>query len=583
MKELKFLNQFLYNYRFKLIIGFFITIIARIFALVAPNLVGNSITLIEKYIISNSIETDQLKEKLLVNIVLIIGSAILSGIFTFVMRQMIINVSRYIEFDLKNMIYNKYQLLDFNFYKNNRTGDLMNRISEDVSKVRMYVGPAIMYTINTITLFVIVISYMISVAPSLTMYVLAPLPVLSLLIYKISKIINVRSKIVQEYLSKLTTFTQESFSGVKIIKAYTLEKFSNNNLKKIAQQSKEKNMNLVKVESWFFPLMILLIGASNILIIFIGGLQYINGQIDIGILAEFIIYVTMLTWPVATVGWITSIVQQAEASQKRINEFLKTPIKINKKSLEKKEIIGKIEFKNVSFTYKETKIEALKNLSFAVEAGESIAIMGDVGSGKSTILELISGVYSPTEGKVIVDNFDLSNYNISDFRNHIGYVPQTTFLFSDTVENNIKFGKHEATHEELINSSKSSCLHDDVLNFKEKYKTLLGERGVNLSGGQKQRLSIARAIIKKPKILLLDDSLSAVDTETEEKIINNINLITKNITVIITTHRVSTSKRCDKILMLKNGSIESFGSHEELMKEKKSYFLIYKKQSKEIK
>jgi ATP-binding cassette subfamily B multidrug efflux pump len=582
MKELKFLNKFLYKYRFKLIIGFFITITARIFALIAPNLVGNSITLIENYLVSSSIEIDLLKEKLLINIALIVGSAILAGIFTFIMRQMIINVSRYIEFDLKNIIYKKYQLLEFDFYKNNRTGDLMNRVSEDVSKVRMYVGPAIMYTINTITLFVIVISYMISVAPTLTMYVLTPLPVLSFIIYKISKIINVRSKIVQEYLSKLTTFAQESFSGVKIIKAYTLEKVSNNNLESIAHQSKEKNMNLVKVQSWFFPLMILLIGASNILVIYIGGLQYINGQIELGILAEFIIYVTMLTWPVATVGWVTSIVQQAEASQKRINEFLKYPVTIEKKSLRKKEVSGKIEFKNVSFTYKETNIEALKNVSFSIKPGESIAIMGDVGSGKSTILELISGVYKPTDGKIIVDNLDLNNYNISDFRNSIGYVPQTTFLFSDTIENNIKFGKHEATYEELINSSKSSCLHNDILSFDKEYKTLLGERGVNLSGGQKQRLSIARAIIKKPKILLLDDSLSAVDTETEEKIINNINSITKNITVFITTHRISTSKKCDKILMLKDGSIESIGSHKELMKEKKSYFSIFNKQSKEI-
>ena len=582
MKELKFLNKFLYKYRLKLIVGFFITITARIFALIAPNLVGNSITLIENYIVSSSIEIDLLKEKLLINIALIIGSAILAGIFTFIMRQMIINVSRYIEFDLKNIIYKKYQLLEFDFYKNNRTGDLMNRISEDVSRVRMYVGPAIMYTINTITLFVIVISYMISVAPTLTIYVLTPLPVLSFIIYKISKIINVRSKVVQEYLSKLTTFAQESFSGVKIIKAYTLEKVSNNNLELIAHQSKEKNMNLVKVQSWFFPLMILLIGASNILVIYIGGLQYINDQIELGILAEFIIYVTMLTWPVATVGWVTSIVQQAEASQKRINEFLKYPVRIEKNSLRKKEVLGKIEFKNISFTYKETNIEALKNVSFTIKPGESIAIMGDVGSGKSTILELISGVYKPTDGKIIVDNLDLNNYNISDFRNSIGYVPQTTFLFSDSIENNIKFGKHEATYEELINSSKSSCLHSDILSFDKKYKTLLGERGVNLSGGQKQRLSIARAIIKKPKILLLDDSLSAVDTETEEKIINNINSITKNITVFITTHRISTSKKCDKILMLKDGSIESIGSHKELMKEKKSYFSIFNKQSKEI-
>ncbi len=323
MRELKFLNKFLFKYRIKLIIGFFITVTARIFALIAPNLVGNSITLIENYILSSSIDLEVLKQRLIINILLIIGSALVAGVFTFIMRQMIINVSRFIEFDLKNIIYKKYQNLDFDFYKNNRTGDLMNRISEDVSKVRMYVGPAIMYTINTITLFVIVVSYMFSVAPKLTMYTLTPLPILSIIIYKISKIINIRSKIVQEYLSKLTTFTQEAFSGVKIIKTYTIEDFTNKKLERLAGDSKEKNMSLVKVQSWFFPLMILLIGISNILVIYIGGNQYMSGQIELGVLAEFIIYVNMLTWPVATVGWVTSIIQQAEASQKRINEFLK--------------------------------------------------------------------------------------------------------------------------------------------------------------------------------------------------------------------------------------------------------------------
>ena len=581
MKELRYLNKFLYKYRTKLIIGFFITITARIFALVAPNLVGNSVTLIENYVVSSSIELGELKNKLLLNITLIVGSAIIAGIFTFIMRQMIINVSRYIEFDLKNIIYTKYQSLTYDFYKNNRTGDLMNRISEDVSKVRMYVGPAIMYTINTLTLFVIVISYMISVAPKLTAYVLLPLPLLSFIIYKISKMINIRSKIVQEYLSKLTTFTQESFSGVKIIKTYTIEDSINQSLKVIASDSREKNMSLVKIQSWFFPLMILLIGTSNILVIYIGGMQYMNGEIELGLLAEFIIYVTMLTWPVATVGWVTSIVQQAEASQKRINEFLETQSTDLFDNIKKSDLDGDIIFKNISYTFKETNINALSNISFKVKRGEKIALMGDVGSGKTTILEMLAGVYKPNNGKIFINNNDIKNISLSDLRNFIGYVPQSTFLFSDTIENNIKFGKDKASLSEVVLSAKTSCLDEDIKSFKDGYKTLLGERGVNLSGGQKQRLAIARALIKNPKILILDDSLSAVDTETEKMILNNIENTTKNTTFFISTHRISTSKKCDKIIFLNNGRIESFGTHDELVKEKKSYFSIYSKQTQE--
>ncbi|MDB4601418.1 ABC transporter ATP-binding protein/permease [Flavobacteriaceae bacterium] len=581
MRELKFLNKFLFKYRIKLIIGFFITVTARIFALIAPNLVGNSITLIENYILSSSIDLEVLKQRLIINILLIIGSALVAGVFTFIMRQMIINVSRFIEFDLKNIIYKKYQNLDFDFYKNNRTGDLMNRISEDVSKVRMYVGPAIMYTINTITLFVIVVSYMFSVAPKLTMYTLTPLPILSIIIYKISKIINIRSKIVQEYLSKLTTFTQEAFSGVKIIKTYTIEDFTNKKLERLAGDSKEKNMSLVKVQSWFFPLMILLIGISNILVIYIGGNQYMSGQIELGVLAEFIIYVNMLTWPVATVGWVTSIIQQAEASQKRINEFLNVPNKIINKKSSKLIVDGDITFNNVSYSYKETNIKALNKISFNVKKGESIAVMGDVGSGKTTILELISRVYEPDEGSISIGINNISEISLNILRESIGYVPQSTFLFSETIENNLKFGKEDASKLEIRESIKIAGLTKDIEQFKDKYSTLLGERGVNLSGGQKQRLAIARAVIKKPKILILDDSLSAVDTQTEKNIINNLNKTTKSITVFISTHRISTSKNCDKILVINNGNLESFGSHEELMKQKKTYFDTYTKQSKE--
>jgi ATP-binding cassette subfamily B multidrug efflux pump len=581
MLELRHLNKYLLKYKTKIIIGILITIIARIFALIAPNLIGDSITVIEKYISSESSDIELIKSKLLRNILFIVGSAIIAGIFTFIMRQMLINVSRFIEFDLKNEIYQKYQSLNFDFYKNNRTGDLMNRISEDVSKVRMYIGPAIMYTITTLSLFIIVITYMVSVAPKLTMYTLTPLPILSFIIYKISKVINKKSKTVQEYLSKLTSFTQESFSGVKIIKTYTIGKYINKELSDLAAASKEKNMSLVKIQAWFFPLMILLIGISNIIVVYIGGIQYMNGEIELGVLAEFIIYINMLTWPVATVGWVSSIVQQAEASQKRINEFLNTKPSIINVSNNKLNIDGEIHFKDISLTFKETEIKALNNISFKVKRGESIALMGDVGSGKSTLLELLCRVYDPNEGEILIDQNNIKNININELRNCIGYVPQSTFLFSDTIENNIKFGKSNASNYEIVKSAEIACLSKDIDSFKNKYETILGERGVNLSGGQKQRLAIARAIIKKPKILILDDSLSAVDTETEEKILSSLKDVTKNMTVIIATHRVSSAKTCDKILVLRNGSILEFGSHEDLIKKNGYYSTSYRKQSSE--
>tara|TARA_B100000780_G_scaffold86699_1_gene59605 strand:+ start:659 stop:2416 length:1758 start_codon:yes stop_codon:yes gene_type:complete len=581
MLELKHLNKYFFKYKVKIIIGILITIIARIFALIAPNLIGNSITLIENYLSTSSLNIETIKSKLLINILFIIGSAVIAGIFTFIMRQMLINVSRFIEFDLKNEIYKKYQSLSFDFYKNNRTGDLMNRISEDVSKVRMYVGPAIMYTITTASLFIIVVTYMLNVAPKLTLYTLLPLPVLSVIIYKISKIINRKSKVVQEFLSKLTTYTQESFSGVKIIKTYVVQKYINKELRSLAAISKEKNMSLVKVQAWFFPLMMLLIGISNILVVYIGGLQYMNNEIELGVLAEFIIYVNMLTWPVATVGWVTSIVQQAEASQKRINEFLETKPSIINPSTKKIDIKGEIKFDKVSLNFKETNIKALNEVSFKINKGESIALMGDVGSGKSTLLELICRIYDPTIGKIFLDGNDIKKINLNELRTNIGYVPQSTFLFSDSIINNIKFGKLDASLDEVKKSVKIACLTKDIELFKEKYNTLLGERGVNLSGGQKQRLAIARAIIKKPEILILDDSLSAVDTETEEKILSSLNDITKKMTVIIATHRISSAKTCDKILVLKNGSVLEFGSHKDLINKNGYYSTSYRKQSSE--
>ena len=578
MKELKYLNKFFFKYRNRIVIGVLITIIARIFALVAPNLIGDSITLIEKYFLLEEISRENLEKNLLHNILLIIGSALTAAVFTFLMRQTLINMSRFIEFDLKNVIYSKYQELDQTFYKVNRTGDLMNRISEDVSKVRMYVGPALMYTINTATLFVIIISYMISVSPSLTLYTIIPLPFLSYLIFKLSKHINIKSKSVQESLSKLTTFTQESFSGISVIKSNTIEDVVVNQMSKYSDDTKQKNIDLAKFQSWFFPLMILLIGISNLIVIFVGGNKYIIGEIELGILAEFIIYVNMLTWPVATVGWVTSIVQQAEASQKRINEFLKQKTRIENLNKKQYEIFGDIKFEHVTYEYEETNIKALNNLSFEIKKGQSLGILGGVGTGKSTIAELIVRNFDPTIGKVFIDGKNLRKHNLDLIRKNIGYVPQSTFLFSDTILNNIKFGNPESSFEKIIKYAKISNVHDDIIKFGQQYNSVLGERGINISGGQKQRIAIARAMIKEPSILILDDSLSAVDTKTEDLIFKNVFKKESTSTKIIISHRVSTLKYCDNIIVLKDGEIIQSGNHNKLKNEIGYYKEIYSEQ-----
>ena len=578
MKELKYLNKFFFKYRNRIVIGVLITIIARVFALVAPNLIGDSITLIEKYFLLEEISRENLEKNLLNNILLIIGSALTAAVFTFLMRQTLINMSRFIEFDLKNVIYSKYQELDQTFYKVNRTGDLMNRISEDVSKVRMYVGPALMYTINTATLFVIIISYMISVSPSLTIYTIIPLPFLSYLIFKLSKHINIKSKSVQESLSKLTTFTQESFSGISVIKSNTIEDVVINQMSKYSDDTKQKNIDLAKFQSWFFPLMILLIGISNLIVIFVGGNKYIIGEIELGILAEFIIYVNMLTWPVATVGWVTSIVQQAEASQKRINEFLKQKTRIENLNKKQYEIFGDIKFEHVTYEYEETNIKALNNLSFEIKKGQSLGILGGVGTGKSTIAELIVRNFDPTIGKVFIDGKNLRKHNLDLIRKNVGYVPQSTFLFSDTILNNIKFGNPESSFEKIIKYAKISNVHDDIMKFGEQYNSVLGERGINISGGQKQRIAIARAMIKEPSILILDDSLSAVDTKTEDLIFKNVFRKESTSTKIIISHRVSTLKYCDNIIVLNDGEIIQSGNHNKLKNEIGYYKEIYSEQ-----
>lgn len=581
MKALKHLNKYFYKYRYQLILGIIITIIAKIFALFTPRLIGKSINIIESYVEGNT-TLERAKDDLFATVLLILGAALVAGIFTFLMRQTIINVSRYIEFDLKNEVYKHYQVLSLSFYKSNRTGDLMNRISEDVGKVRMYAGPAIMYTINTITLFTVALAQMISTAPKLTLYVMLPLPVLSFIIYKLSRMINLRSKVVQESLSGLSSFTQEQFSGISVIKSYTIERNVNTEFEELSSSNREKQIDLAKVQAFFFPLMILLIGISNLLVIFIGGKQYIDGEIEnIGTIAEFIIYVNMLTWPVATVGWVTSIIQQAEASQKRINEFLETEPEIKNTVESDTPIDGKIEFKDVTFTYPDTNITALKNVSFNLESGEKLAILGMTGSGKSTILDLIGRLYDVQKGSVKVDDKEISNLNLNSLRENIGYVPQDAFLFSDSIKNNIKFGKEDATEDEVIEAAKNAKVHKNIIGFKNGYDTVLGERGITLSGGQKQRISIARAIIKSPEILLFDDCLSAVDTETEEKILNNLERVSKNKTTIIVSHRISSAKNADKIIVLDDGKIIQTGTHKTLKKTEGYYKDLYDKQRSE--
>jgi ATP-binding cassette subfamily B protein len=578
LRALQYLNKYLYKYRTRLVLGFVFTITAKVFAVVAPSLVGDSITVVNRYLTQPTGDLTETKNILLQNIALIVGAAILSGLFTFTMRQTIINVSRFIEFDLKNEIYQHYQRLSLNFYKNNRTGDLMNRISEDVSKVRMYFGPALMYSINTVSLFVIVISYMISVAPTLTLYALAPLPLLSLAIYQLSRSIHKRSTIVQEYLSKLSAFAQEMFSGIGVIKANAIETTANQKMGTLALGSMSKNMHLVQVQAWFFPLMILLIGLSNILVIFIGGRQFINGQIELGTLAEFIIYINMLTWPVATVGWVTSIVQQAEVSQKRINEFLgQEPEIVNPKGGKELQSYS-IEFENVSFSYDDAREEAVKEVSFQLEPGKTLAILGRTGCGKTTLLQLITRMYDVSSGAVRVGGIDVRELDLKLLRDHIGSVPQEAFLFSDTLENNIRFGKAETTKTEVENAAKQAAVHNSIMNFSKGYQTVIGERGVSLSGGQKQRMSIARALIKQPEILLFDDSFSAVDTQTEETILSNLKSMSFQSTTIVVCHRVSSAKNADYILVMDEGRIVQYGTHEALVNAPGHYAELCKKQ-----
>ena len=578
MKSLRYLDKYFIKYKWRLLFGVLITILSKILALQIPKIIGRSLNSVELYIKGDILDKSIVKEHLLWNIFLIIGISVFAGFLTFIMRQMIIVTSRLIEFDLKNEIYKQYQRLSINFYKKNRTGDLMNRISEDVSKVRMYFGPAVMYSMNMIFLFIVGFTQMIKSDPTLTLYTLIPFPILSISIFYISKIINKRSTIVQEYLSRLTTYNQEFLSGINVVKSYGIEPMVIAGFDELSDKSKEKNISLYKIQALFFPLMILLIGISNLTVIYIGGKQYINGEIPIGVIAEFILYVNMLTWPVAVVGWVTSMIQQAEASQKRINEFLEEVPDIQNNTKKSFKIKGDIDFKNVSLVYDDTKIKALKNISFSVKKGETIAILGKTGSGKSSIVNLITRLYDVNEGIIQIDNTPIKEVNLIDLRKAIGFVPQDPFLFSDSISNNIKFGQEQATKHEIISAAKKAVVHENIERFKDKYDTILGERGVTLSGGQKQRVSIARAIIKNPKILVFDDCLSAVDTETEERILANLESVSKDKTTFIISHRVSSAKNADKIIVLDDGEIIQQGSHNQLINQNGYYKELFEQQ-----
>ncbi len=582
MEALKHLNKYFWKYRYRFVLGLLFVFVSNVFGLYPPIYIGEVLNLISDSLSQNKNldATSQtiLEKQLAYYAFLVLLFAVFRGLFMFFMRQTLIVMSRMIEYDLKNEIYDHYQKLSLSFYKRNKTGDLMNRISDDVSKVRMYLGPAILYSTSLFISISLIIPKMISVSPKLTLYALSPLPILVLAIYKVSSIMNVKSEIVQKQLSKLSSVSQETFSGIRVIKSYAQEKYRANQFVDAADDYKRKSLDLVKVNALFFPLMILLIGLSTLFTIYIGGLEAIAGNIEVGDIATFVIYVNMLTWPVASLGWVTSIVQRAAASQQRINEFLKEHPEIVNSTVNSKIISGNLSFTNVSFVYPDTGIKALDNLTFELEEGQTLGIIGKIGSGKSTLAELLCRLIDPTSGYIKFGNDRLGALNLKQLRSHIGYVPQESFLFSDTIFNNIAFGHKNATDLQVLDAAKSALIYDNIMTFKENFNTVVGERGVTLSGGQKQRVSIARAFIRNPKFLLFDDCLSAVDTETEELILQNIKKQSVNKTTIIISHRASSLKHADQIIVLDKGAIIEQGSHTELLNLDGEYASVYKKQ-----
>ena len=585
MKALKHLNKYFWKYRYRFVMGLLFVFVSNIFGLYPPIYIGEVLNLISDSLSQNDVSDTNinslLKSQLAYYAFLVLLFAVFRGLFMFFMRQTLIVMSRMIEYDLKNEIYDHYQKLSISFYKRNKTGDLMNRISDDVSKVRMYMGPAILYSTNLIISISLIVPKMISVSPKLTLFALSPLPFLVLAIYKVSSVMNVKSEIVQKQLSKLSSISQETFSGIRVIKSYTQERFMENQFMEAAEDYKNKNLDLVKVNALFFPLMILLIGMSTLFTIYIGGLEAIAGNIQIGDIATFVIYVNMLTWPVASLGWVTSLVQRAAASQQRINEFLKEVPEIINPSTKAQIISGDLNFNKVSFVYSDTGIKALNNLTFELKEGQTLGVIGKIGSGKSTLAELLCRINDPSSGAITFGKDTIKEVNLTELRSFIGYVPQESFLFSDTIHNNIAFGTKNASDSEVIEAAKAAGIYDNIMKFKEQFNTVVGERGITLSGGQKQRISIARALIRNPKFMLFDDCLSAVDTETEELILQNIKKQSENKSTIIISHRASSLKHADQIIVLDKGTIIEKGSHLELLNLEGEYAKVYKKQLSE--
>ena len=582
MKDLSYLNKYLLKYKYYYIIGGIFILISTAFAIIPATLIRETFNLIESGFQEYNEGNIDVKEEILGNVlffaIAIIAAAVFRGLFMYMMRQTMIVASRKIEYDLKNEIFFHYQTLPLSFYKNNNTGDLMNRISEDVGKVRMYLGPALMYGLNVIILMVMVIPFMFYINFNLAFYSLIPLPFLVVCIYLVQNIINIRSEEIQISLSNLSTYVQESFSGIRLIKSFVREINFENVFKSKSIDYKDKSVNLQYVLALFFPIIITLIGMSIIITVYIGAIEVFEGNLSIGNIAEFLIYVYLLTWPVTALGWITSIIQRASASQRRINEFLeqKTDIISNKK--EKINLLGKIEFKNVSFRYPDTNIHGMKDISFKINPGESLGIIGATGSGKSTISNSIMRLFDVDKGKILFDDIDIKNLDIQHFRRQIGYVPQDVFLFSDTITNNILFGSESKNYENVRDAAANADLMRNINSFPEKFETKIGERGITLSGGQKQRISIARAIIKEPKILILDDCLSAVDTKTENIILENLKKIMLNKTSIIISHRISSVKLAKKIIVIDDGKIIETGNHKNLIDKRGYYFDLYNQQ-----
>ena len=573
MKNLLYLNKFIIKYKWRFLLGVLFVFSSNYFGVLIPQKIRQALDFVQQKIVDYKAADVALKDELygdlgqalLIFALTVVGFSILQGVFLYFMRQTIIVMSRLIEYDMRKEIFSHLENMDLGYFKRNKTGDFMSRITEDVNKVRMYLGPAILYGLNLISLFILTIYSMLSVNVKLSLYTLIPLPILSISIYFVSRLINKKSFLIQKQLSTLTSTSQEVYSGIRVIKSYVKERQFGKYFASESEEFKEKSMDLAKVNAMFFPLMLLLISTSTLIVVYVGGLEVASGNITTGNIAEFIIYVNMLTWPVTAIGWIASIIQQAEASQQRINELLHETPEIEDEGGISGSLEGAIEFEDVSFTYPDTGIEALKNVNFYLEKGQKMAIIGKTASGKSTIADMILRTYDPSSGRILIDGFDIKKHKLSNLRQRIGYVPQDVFLFSDTVHNNISFGKSEATQDEIEMYADYAAIDKEIKELPNGYETMMGERGVTMSGGQKQRISIARAFIKDPDIVILDDCLSAVDTDTEQRIMKYLNEALEDKTSIIITHRVLSLLSFDKIIVVDNGKIIENGTHDELI------------------